>query len=47
MVEGSGVAGVALLLENSEEFIGKKVALVVTGGNIDESLLKTIIAEQE
>lgn len=47
VVEGSAVAGVALLLEHPEEFKGKKVALVVTGGNIDQSLLKTIIGEQE
>ncbi len=47
VVEGSGVAGVAMLLENSESFIGKSVALVVSGGNIDDSLLKRIIAEQE
>ena len=46
VVEGSGVAGVAMLMENSEAFVGKSVALVVTGGNIDESLLKSIIAEQ-
>jgi threonine dehydratase len=47
VVEGSAVAGVALLLEHPQEFKGKKVALVVTGGNIDQSLLKTIIGEQE
>lgn len=46
VVEGSGVTGVAMLMENSEAFVGKSVALVVTGGNIDESLLKSIIAEQ-
>ncbi len=46
VVEGSGVAGVAMLLENSEAFSGHCVALEVTGGNIDESLLSAIIAEQ-
>ncbi|NLB74874.1 MAG: threonine/serine dehydratase [Crenarchaeota archaeon] len=47
VVEGSGVVGIAMLLENKDDFAGKSVALVVTGGNIDESLLKTIISEQE
>jgi threonine dehydratase len=47
VVEGSGVAGIALLLENPQEYQAKKVALVVSGGNIDEALLKALIAEQE
>jgi threonine dehydratase len=46
VVEGSGVAGAAMLLEKPTEFRGQTVVLMVTGGNIDESLLKTIIAEQ-
>jgi len=46
VVEGSGVAGAAMLLEKPTEFSGKTVVLMVTGGNIDQSLLKTIIAEQ-
>ena len=47
VVEGSGVAGVAMLLENSSDFTGRSIALEVTGGNIDQSLLRTIIDEQE
>jgi threonine dehydratase len=46
VVEGSGVAGIAMLLENSESFVGQSMALVVTGGNIDDSLLKNILAQQ-
>ncbi len=46
VVEGSGVAGVAMLLENSKEFEGKTVVLEITGGNIDPSLLESIIAQQ-
>jgi threonine dehydratase len=46
VVEGSGVAGAALLLENKEAFAGQTVVLVVTGGNIDESVLRAIIEEQ-
>ena len=40
VVEGSGVAGVAMLLENSDSFTEQTVAIVVTGGNIDDSLLE-------
>ncbi len=46
VVEGSGVAGVAMLLENRELFSNKTVVVEITGGNIDISLLlESIIAE--
>ncbi len=44
IVEGSGVAGTALLLENKRLFTGKNVAVVLTGGNIDDSLFQSIIS---
>jgi len=47
VVEGSGVAGIAMLLENSKAFVGQSVAVVVTGGNIDDSLFKGILASEE
>lgn len=47
LVEGSGVVGVAMLLENSESFIGQSVAVVVSGGNIDDSLFKSILASEK
>ena len=46
-VEGSGVVGAAMLLENRDSFIGQTVAVVVTGGNIDDSLFKSILASEE
>ena len=46
MVEGSGVAGAAMLLENSDSFSGLTIAVVVTGGNIDDSLFKSIVASE-
>jgi threonine dehydratase len=46
IVEGSGVAGIAMLLENSGLFIGQTVAVVITGGNIDDSLFKSIVDSQ-
>ena len=36
-----------MLLENSSDFTGRSIAIEVTGGNIDQSLLRTIIDEQE
>jgi threonine dehydratase len=47
VVEGSGVAGIAMLLENSNSFTGQIVAVVITGGNIDDSLFKSILASEE
>ena len=47
MVEGSGAAGVALLLENKDSFTGKTVAVVISGGNIDRYLFEGIVAEEE
>ncbi len=44
VMEGSGAAAVALLLENKELFVGKTVALVLTGGNIDDSVFQTLLA---
>jgi threonine dehydratase len=47
VAEGSGVAGAAMLLENNDSFTGQTVAVVVTGGNIDDSLFKSILASEE
>jgi threonine dehydratase len=44
VVEGSGAASAALVFENKDLFIGKTVALVLTGGNIDNSLFQTLLA---
>lgn len=44
VVEGSGAASAALLFENRDLFVGKTVALVLTGGNIDDSLFQTLLA---
>jgi threonine dehydratase len=47
VVAGSGVAGVAMLLENNDSFTGQTVAVVMTGGNIDDSLFKSSLASEE
>ncbi len=43
VVEGAGAAPLAALLRNSAKFAGKKVALVLGGGNIDPLMLAEII----
>ena len=43
LVEGAGAAGLAALLRYPERFQGKRVGLVLCGGNIDPLLLAAII----
>ena len=43
LVEGAGAAGLAALLKHPERFKGKKVGVVLSGGNIDPLLLAAII----
>ncbi len=42
LAEGAGAAGLAALLSQPERFKGRKVGLVLTGGNIDPRLLSAI-----
>ena len=43
VVEGAGAAGLAAMLAHPEEFAGRKVGLVLTGGNIDTRLLANVL----
>ncbi len=43
LVEGAGAAGLAAVLKHPERFQGKRVGLVLCGGNIDPLLLASII----
>ena len=43
VVEGAGAAGLAAVLRNPEMFKGKKVGIVLTGGNIDTRLLANVL----
>jgi threonine dehydratase len=43
VAEGAGAAGVAALLANPERFRGKRVGIVITGGNIDARLLASVL----
>ena len=43
VVEGAGAAGLATVLAAPERFRGRRVAIVVTGGNMDSRLLASIL----
>ena len=43
LVEGAGAASLAALLKAPERFAGRKVGMVLSGGNIDPLLLQAII----
>jgi len=43
VVEGAGAAGLAALLRHPDRFRGRKVGLVLSGGNIDPLLLSDLI----
>ncbi|MEC3910799.1 threonine ammonia-lyase [Sphingobium sp. CR2-8] len=43
VVEGAGAAGLAALLSYREQFAGRNVGLVLTGGNIDTRLLANVL----
>ena len=43
VVEGAGATGLAAVLRNPEMFKGKKVGIVLSGGNIDTRLLANVL----
>ena len=44
VAEGAGAAGVAAILSRPEHFKGKKVGVVICGGNIDVRLLSAVLS---
>lgn len=46
LAEGAGAAGLAALLKEPGRFAGRKVGLVLTGGNIDTRLLAAIMVRE-
>jgi len=46
LVEGAGAAGFAAVVANPERFKGKRVGIVLSGGNIDPRLLSTILMRE-
>ncbi len=43
LTEGAGAAGLAALLANKDKFKGRKVGLIISGGNIDTRLLSSLL----
>tara|TARA_B110000240_G_scaffold56334_1_gene64131 strand:- start:1209 stop:2420 length:1212 start_codon:yes stop_codon:yes gene_type:complete len=43
VAEGAGAVGLAAVLENQEIFKGKKVGIILCGGNIDSKVLSSIL----
>jgi len=46
IAEGAGATGLAALLTDPARFAGKKVGLVISGGNIDTRLLASVLMRQ-
>jgi len=46
VVEGAGAAAYAAVAENKERFAGRKVGIVLSGGNIDMRLLSNVILRE-
>jgi threonine dehydratase len=46
IAEGAGAAPLAALMKERTEMAGKKVALILSGGNIDRDLYREILAER-
>src|SRR5262249_40475121 len=44
VLEGAGAAGLAGLIRLAPELAGKRVAIVFSGGNIDEATLRKVLA---
>jgi threonine dehydratase len=46
MAEGAGAAGLAAMLAHPERFKGRKVGLVLCGGNIDPRILASVMVRE-
>lgn len=46
MAEGAGAAGLAAMLADPEQFRGKRVGLILCGGNIDPRILASIMVRE-
>jgi threonine dehydratase len=46
MAEGAGAAGLAAMLAKPERFRGKKVGLILSGGNIDPRILASVMVRE-
>ncbi|MDQ8699518.1 threonine ammonia-lyase [Hyphomicrobium sp. LHD-15] len=46
VVEGAGAAGLAAMMADKERWKGRKIGLVLTGGNIDPRLLASVLTRE-
>jgi len=46
VAEGAGAASLAAVLQEPERVRGKKVAAILTGGNVDTEVYARVLAEQ-
>jgi threonine dehydratase len=44
VVEGAGAVGIAALMEQPKRFKGKKVGVIISGGNLDEREIKDLVS---
>ena len=44
LAEGAGAAALAALIQERETMQGKKVGVILSGGNVDRSVYATVIA---
>jgi threonine dehydratase len=46
MAEGAGAAGLAAMLVKPERFVGRKIGLILCGGNIDPRILASVMVRE-
>ncbi len=44
VVEGAGAVGIAALMEHPQRFEGKKIGVIISGGNLDEREIKDLVS---
>jgi threonine dehydratase len=47
VAEGAGAAALAAILKEREKLSGKKVGLILSGGNVDLDVYRTVLSEPE
>ena len=45
LAEGAGAAPLAALLQEKEKMAGRKVAVILSGGNVDTELYRRVLAQ--
>jgi threonine dehydratase len=45
VAEGAGAAALAALLQEKERMAGRRVAIILSGGNIDRALFASVLAD--